>query len=316
MRTLARAALAAALLTAAILPSPAHADGGWIPPAGATIDAGNAAQVAGTRQLPDGRLAVPLRSASPEWLTPELVAAARERPTAAPPSAYPDVPASGYVGIRPGSEMVEPSGCTMNFVFATNSGYAIGTAGHCVEKVGQMVTLLTIAPDSEIPVLVTIGPVLARHDNGPGDDFALVAIPASLNNWVFPTIAGVGGPCGAYTGNGLVQVEIPKLFRGQDTSVELEQVAHYGHGLGVGTGGTPRTGVSLYWDADAFYWDSPAAPGDSGSAVRISTLEAAGDLTHLIVDTKKPGAIVAGTRITKMMQIGGGTLVDSQYCGS
>jgi hypothetical protein len=98
--------------------------------------------------------------------------------------------------------MVSPAGCTMNFVFAKSGKFAIGTAGHCVDKNGQEVVLLTLAPGRGNPVLVKIGTVVARHDNGIGDDFALVAIYPELYPWVSATTAVVGGPCGAYSGSG------------------------------------------------------------------------------------------------------------------
>lgn len=248
-------------------------------------------------------------------MTPELLAAARNGPVPAPAAAIPDVPASGYVGIRPGSEMIAPYGCTMNFVFQSGGTYAIGTAGHCVDSVGQEVTLLTVAPGGANPVIVNVGSVISRAENGIGDDFALVSIRPELQSWVFPTIAQVGGPCGVYGGDGLTDVPVPTIVNGQEPSVEPETVAHYGHGAGVGTGGTARTGVSLYWDATAYYWDSASAPGDSGSPVRVTNLAAAGNLTHLVVDVRKPGAIVAGTRIGRMLAVAGGySVISSPYC--
>jgi hypothetical protein len=285
------------------------------PPAGLPIDASNAVAVPGASHLADGRVAVPLKAAPPDWVTPELLTAARQGPVPAPAAAIADVPASGYVGIRPGSEMIDPSGCTMDFVFQKSGTYAIGTAGHCVDRVGQDVTLLTVAPGGANPVIVTVGSVISRTENGIGNDFALISIKPELQSWVFPTIAQVGGPCGAYTGDGLTDVPLPRVVKGQQPSLEPETVAHYGHGVGVGTGGTARTGVSLYWDTNAYYWDSPSAPGDSGSPVRVTNLAAAGNLTHLVVDLRKPGAVVAGTRIGRILTLANGySLVNSAYC--
>jgi hypothetical protein len=243
-----------------------------------------------------GGYAVPLRAARPDWYTSALasrVAAAPGTPVAAPI----DAPLPGVVGIRPGSWMIEPYGCTMNFVFRKSGAYAIGTAGHCVDGVGQHVVLLTLAPGTNTPVLVDIGTVLVRHNNGIGDDFALVSIRPELYSWVSPTIATVGGPCGAYYGSG------------------PETVWHYGHGLAVGTGGTPRAGVALTWRSDAFGWTGLAIFGDSGSPARVTTLRAAGDLTHLVVDTSWLPSYVAGTRIGKILQIATGwSLANSSLC--
>ena len=240
--------------------------------------------------------AIPLKAASPDWYTPSLQQQVHEA-AGAPVAAPLDAPLPSEVGIRPGSWMIEPYGCTMNFVFTKRGALAIGTAGHCVDKVGQSVVLLTLAPGTNNPVLVDIGTVIAHHDNGVGDDFALVSIRQQLYPWVSATAAVVAGPCGAYYGYG------------------PETVYHYGHGLAIGTGGTPRAGVALTWRADAFGWDSPSIFGDSGSAVRVTDLKAAGDLTHLVVDTRWLPSFVAGTRIGKMLQIAKGwSLLNSPLC--
>lgn len=294
--------------------------GGWIPPAGTATDGVDPAKVAGAYQLDGGGWAVPVRGARPAWATDALLAEAAKRPTPAPAGAVaPDAPLSGYIGIRPGSEMIFPYGCTMNFIFLRNSGYTIGTAGHCVDKVGQPVTLLTIAPGSppsiDNLVLVEIGTVISRTDNGVGDDFALVSIKPELQSWVWPTIPQVGGPCGSYTGDGLTEQRMP--LRRHANLDAGEQIFHYGHGLGIGTGGTARTGHALYWETNAFYWAGSVIFGDSGSAARVGTtsLGAAGDVTHLIIfDPKHLGSTAAGTRIARMEQIAGGALVSSPYC--
>jgi hypothetical protein len=240
--------------------------------------------------------AIELRGARPDWYTPQLeqqVLAAQGQPVAAPL----DAPFPGEVGIRPGSWMISPAGCTMNFVFQKSGAFAIGTAGHCVDKVGESVVLLTVAPGGSNPVLVDVGTVIAKHDNGVGDDFALVSIRPVLYPWVSPTIAVVGGPCGAYYGSG------------------PETVWHYGHGLAIGTGGTPRAGVALTWRTTAFGWDGAAIFGDSGSPVRVTDLKAAGDLTHLVVDTKWLPSFIAGTRIGKILSIAKGwSLANSSLC--
>jgi hypothetical protein len=239
--------------------------------------------------------AVPLKAATPAWFTDELAArvdAANGAPVAAPS----DAPLPGEVGIRPGSWMIAPAGCTMNFVFGSPGSYSIGTAGHC-GKAGDDVVLLTLAPGGANPVLVDLGTVQKSVDGGIGNDFALVSIRAELQSWVSPTIAVVAGPCGSYTGSG------------------PEPVFHYGHGLAVGTGGTPRAGLALKWESTAFGWTGAAAPGDSGSAVRVNTgMQAAGDLTHLVVDTTWLPSYIAGTRMDRILQIAGQPLANSPLC--
>ena len=242
-----------------------------------------------------GGHAVPLKAATPAWFTDELAArvdAANGAPVAAPT----DAPLPGEIGIRPGSWMIAPAGCTMNFVFGSPGSYSIGTAGHC-GKAGEDVVLLTLAPGGANPVLVELGTVQQSVDGGIGNDFALVSIRPELQSWVSPTIAVVAGPCGSYTGSG------------------PEPVFHYGHGLAVGSGGTPRAGLALKWESSAFGWSGAAAPGDSGSAVRVNTgMQAAGDLTHLVVDTTWLPSYIAGTRMSRILQIAGQPLANSPLC--
>ena len=242
-----------------------------------------------------GGHAIPLKAAKPAWFTDELAArvdAANGAPVAAPPEA----PLPGEVGIRPGSWMIAPAGCTMNFVFGSPGSYSIGTAGHC-GNAGEAVTLLTVAPGGANPVLVELGTIQRSVDGGIGNDFGLVSIRPELQSWVSPTIALVLGPCGSYGGAG------------------PEAVFHYGHGLAVGTGGTPRAGLALTWQGSAFGWSGAAAPGDSGSAVRVNTgMQAAGDLTHLVVDTNWLPSYIAGTRMSRILQIAGQPLANSPLC--
>ncbi len=85
--------------------------------------------------------------------------------------------------------------------------------------------------------------------------------------------------------------------------------------MGIGTGGTPRIGVALTWRRDAFGWDGAAIFGDSGSPVRVAGLDAAGNLTHLVVDTKWLPSFIAGTRIGRILQIASGwSLASSSLC--
>jgi hypothetical protein len=283
------------LVVLAALPALAGATAQNTPAVGTAADSVDLSTVSGAVPYGDG-WAIPLEGAKPSWLTPELeqrVLTAEGTPLAAPT----DAPLPSEVGIRPGAWMVSPAGCTMNFVFKKSGAFAIGTAGHCVDKTGEHVILLTLAPGAGNPVLVDIGTVITRHDNDIGDDFALVSIRPALNTWVSGTTALIGGPCGGYYGSG------------------PETVAHYGHGLGIGTGGTPRVGVALTWKSASYGWDGAAIFGDSGSPVRVTDLKAAGNLTHLVVSTKWLPSFIAGTRIGKMLQIANGwALVNSPLC--
>lgn len=293
-RTTVLASLLAATL-AILMAGPGLAGGTLTPALGTEASAVDLSQVKGAAKHGAG-WAVPLRAQQPAWYTDGLAAkvdAANGAPVAAPPQA----PLPSEVGIRPGAWMIEPHGCTMNFIFKKASAFAIGTAGHCTNRIGQEVVLLTVAPGGSNPVLVEVGTVLARQNGGIGNDFALVSIRPQLHAWVDPTTAVIGGPCGAYSGSG------------------PETVAHYGHGLVIGTGGTPRAGVAFKFTANAFGWVGAGIFGDSGSPVRVTNLAAAGNLTHLVVDSKWLPNYIVGTRIGRMLAIASGwTLANSSIC--
>lgn len=222
----------------------------------------------------------------PEWYTPALharVVAAGERGESVPLPPGAEVPASAlaFTGIRPGSWMVFPAWCTMNFVFGSPSDYFIGTAGHCAQT-GETVTVVA-APG----VLMSVGSTVKSVDQGVGNDFALVDVRPAMERHVSPSIAVVGGPTGS---------RAPAL---------RDVVVHVGHGVGVGAGGTARAGVVTWVDAPAYGWDGAAAPGDSGSPVRLATGPAVGNLTHLVVGTRYLPAVIAGTGINRILTIAG-----------
>lgn len=249
-----------------------------------------------------------LRAAEPAWFSKDEKRRVREDDdgvTMAPV----DAPLPGEIGIRPGSWMISPFWCTMNFIFQKGGTLAIGTAGHCIDG-NEPVVLLTLAPSSSVPVLVELGRVLLRRDAGVGKDYALVEIPPEHHDWVFPTLAVVGGPCGVYSEN----TPLP--------------VAHYGHGVGVGTGGTPRAGLGFSladdpgfvrgvdwdWDDDSIVWAGLINGGDSGSGVRVGTMPAVSNLTHGIgITGLEPSALAWGTRVTTITS-SGWQLVNSPIC--
>ncbi len=233
---------------------------------------------------------VELKAAQPDWYTPQLhqrVLAAAERGESVPLPEGVDMPTSGlaFTGIRPGAWIIAPAGCTTNFVFGSSADYYIGTAGHCT-NVGDEVTLVA-APG----VLMNIGTTVKSVNQGVGNDFALIDVRPEMEQYVNPSMAYFGGPTAA----------------GSPQSGDV--VEHSGHGLVVGTGGTPRAGVVVYRGAgdggDAFAWAGAASPGDSGSAVRLANGQAAGDLTHLVVGGEYLPGDVAGTTIARMLQIAG-----------
>jgi hypothetical protein len=271
----------------------------------AAAGAGNAPRIGAT----------PISTAGPAWYDldyhRQVMAAgtqgARLPAAASAKAGAPAVPAAvglASQGIRPGTWLVtvttKPVGfawCSANFVFKSGSTYGLGTAGHCAARdaLGAYpdVTAYVVPPvgSGRLPGFYHIGKFVLSHNNGIGDDFAMIQISPQYNAWMNPTMPVWGGPIGTYTGRGPTVVE------------------HFGHGVVVGTGGTPRAGVAPVWTGNAFGWYGAGTPGDSGSGVRVVTGEAAGDFTHIVIWdptlTFTPGMLV-GTRITKILQIASG----------
>jgi hypothetical protein len=269
--------------------------------------------------LGDGKYALELKAPKPDWYTNRLhrrvVAAAKRGQTVALPARANVKTSLLFAGIRPGAWMISPAGCTMNYVFGsatgnlplkvsgpvvlaakngkrraraqTAGGTYIGTAGHCT-KVGDEVTLIA-APG----VLMNIGRTVKSVNRGIGNDFALVKVRPEMVQFVNPSMAHVGGPTGARD------------------PVFGDPVVHTGHGLVIGTGGTPRPGV-VTWEGgergpevDGYGWDGAAIFGDSGSPVRHADGVAVGNLTHLVVAPDVLPAFIAGTNISRIREIAG-----------
>lgn len=233
----------------------------------------------GSYRRADGSVAVPMRADPPPWLTEEILEKTHEASSRG--MAYDFVAdefvdlgsrAEQYALIRPGAWMVFPAWCTMNFVFGSPGDYHMGTAGHCVSTSGS-VTLLA-APS----LLFDAGVVVDKDSRGVGRDWAIVRIFNPWQDFVDPDTAVIRGPqCGAYTGGVNLFPPVP--------------IKHFGHGLVVGTGGTPRTGVALESTSTTIYFDSVSAPGDSGSPVLVTAGpgvncplgQALAMLTHLVI---------------------------------
>lgn len=234
--------------------------------------------------------AIALKAPAPAWYTPELhkkvLASGIEGvpvPAGATMPGGTAIPASSvaFLGIRPGQFIIVGGGtlCSSNFVFRNGANYAIGTAGHCGE-VGDQVTMIALGN-----VLFNIGTITkSTGDAGIGNDFALISIKPQFNSKVSPSMAHWGGPIGQWTSG------VPLL------------VKHSGHGLGIGTGGTPRLGVGLTW-APSGLWRFAGAinKGDSGSGA-TSQNRAVGNITHIVLTIPPTNA---GTSITRMIQIAG-----------
>lgn len=232
---------------------------------------------------------------APAWATWDLhqrAVAAGTKGVAIPADANIPVSSLAFLGIRPGQLLMlwSPDGgtvsfCTSNFVFSNGSQYFIGMAGHCAQK-GWDVDMLALPFG-----IVNIGQVvLSTGDAGIGNDFGLIAIDPSLNQWVSPSMAHWGGPTGAYTGSGPAVVQ------------------HTGWGLVVGTGGTPRVGLGTTWTPDEWRFIGVINLVDSGSGANVLGGLAAGNITHIAVSVGGDGLVGtgAGTSIQKILRIAAG----------
>ena len=228
---------------------------------------------------------------APSWYTAELhrrVMSAGDLGVPLPVDV--SIPAAGvaYLGIRPGQQIIIGnlnafSLCTSNFVFRSGSSYAIGTAGHC-GSVGQPVSMI-MAPRG----LLNIGTIIqSTGDVGIGNDFALISIKPSLNSLVSPSMAGWGGPNGAYTAS-----KVPLA------------VKHIGWGVGIGAGGTPRIGVGMVKTSNVWGMIGLINKADSGGPANSGDSKALGNITH-IACCQYGVTTAVGTTITRILQIASG----------
>ena len=237
---------------------------------------------------------------------------------------------TGYFGIRPGAWLLtvtskEIGWCSMAHVYGTPGAYQISTAGHC-GKTGDIATAIgALGNRQDVPVLLDFGKYArSTGDAGIGRDWALISISPQYQSLVSPTMPVWGGPIGTYTSQG--EVASVSLLTGKnlvsDPAVNpdpklAQGIVHYGHGTGIGTGGTPRAGSAITWRSNYFAFFGAITPGDSGSASNTvggdnvgDQREAAGINTHIYVDPSlKTGlGIMAGTRATQV----GATLANGQ----
>lgn len=234
---------------------------------------------------------------------------------------------TGFFGIRPGAWLLllndnSVGWCSMAHVFGSPGAYRVSTAGHC-GKVGDVATVVGVV-GNRAPVLLDFGKFTSSTgDAGIGKDWALISVDAAYQSLVTPTMAFWGGPIGMYASTGEV-VSWNPLGRNPVPTLNpnpalVQQIVHYGHGTGIGTGGTPRSGTAITWLPDHFSFFGAITPGDSGSGSNTlsgdavgDNREAAGINTHIYVDPSlKTGlGIMAGTRATLVRaQLANGQLV-------
>jgi len=235
---------------------------------------------------------------------------------------------TGFFGIRPGGWLLLISGgsigwCSFAHVYGSPGNYSISTAGHC-GKVGDVATVVGVVGNRS-PVLMDIGTFSkSTGDGGIGKDWALISVKPEYQHLVTPTMAFWGGPSGMYKKVGEVATFsygrgfVPTVTTTPDPFL-AQQLLHYGHGTGIGAGGTPRSGSSISWRSTYFTFFGAITPGDSGSGTNTLTgdavgaqRQAAGINTHIYLDglqTFKTGTgYLAGTRATLVT----GTLANGQ----
>lgn len=250
------------------------------------------------------------------------------KPQPQPQASNPGVAAfagTGFFGIRPGAWLLyitdESIGwCSAAHVFGAPGSYQVSTAGHC-GKTGDVVSMIGVVGD-DVPVVLDIGRTATSVDGGLGNDYAFIDVYPEYQHLVTPTMAFWGGPRGVYTSQGDVVA-----FEGRrippDTTLNpdpalVQQIVHYGHGTGVGAGGTPRSAAAISWRSDNFMFFGAISPGDSGSGSNTllgdapgDNMEAAGINTHLYIDVlmREGFGIMGGTRTSKIGTPANGQIV-------
>lgn len=237
---------------------------------------------------------------------------------------------SGCLGIRPGSLVLLLNGgsigwCSLAHVYGTAGAYDISTAGHC-GKVGDTATVIAGFGNRAgvlNPILLDFGTFSKSTDGGIGRDWALIDIKSEWQGLVSPTMCFWGGPRGTYTATGsVVGVSVPRNRLVPTISVTpdptlAQSIVHYGHGVALGSGGTPRAGATIHWAPDLYTFWGAISPGDSGSGSNalvddstVETMEAAGINTHIYVDPlmRQGVGVLVGTRATQVTA----TLADGQ----
>lgn len=301
-----------------------HPEGGWAPlelhPTDAQLAAMGLppADVLASRRYPTPTL-VTRDGRSAPVPTSELEAAVQDPVVAA-------YAGTGCLGIRPGAWLLIIDGgsislCSMAHVYGSPGSYDISTAGHCAKRGATASVIAAVGNRDDLfgPVVLDFGKFVKSVDQGLGKDWAMIDIRSEYQNLVSPTMCVWGGPRGIYENTGgTVTVDWNKGEIAVNPDPTLAQpVVHYGHGLGVGTGGTPRAGAAIHWGDTHFMFSGAIAPGDSGSGANTAagdtvgaTMEAAGIITHIYIDPlmRKGVGVMGGTRTTAVR----GTMANGQ----
>ncbi len=234
---------------------------------------------------------------------------------------------TGCFGIRPGALLLNLNEgvaiCSMAHVLGSEGRYKITTAGHCT-KGNDILTVVAAVGDLNGVggvVLFDFGKTAkSTGDGGIGHDSAVISIYSHAQDLVSPTMCVWGGPRGVYDHQGaIISADLGRNWLDPSLSVDpdpnyAQAIVHYGHGLGLGPGGTARAGVSQFWGDKWFAFYGAISPGDSGSGSNTGLGEAVGINTHIIlIDPPRiansMGALMAGTRITAVGDPADGQIV-------
>lgn len=227
---------------------------------------------------------------------------------------------TGCLGIRPGALLLSVTDssigwCSLAHAYGSPGAYDISTAGHC-GNTGDTATVIAgfgNRADATGVVLLDFGRYAhSTGDGGLGRDHALIDIDPAYQSLVTPTMCFWGGPRGRFDSTG----EVATLGFGGNNLLDPEvtvtpspalaqTIVHYGHGTGIGAGGTPRVGEAIAWRSNHFMFTGAINLGDSGSGANTllgdavgDNMEAAGIITHIWVDPlMRDGiGIMGGTR--------------------
>ena len=224
------------------------------------------------------------------------------------PGTGPTVP-----GVQAGTCLVDPHGCSANFVFYngptinvggtlrpaagsaggtglppfTSDGvhWFLGTAGHCLGSgpvLAQVRAPGIYLPGDSTLGIAAIGTAAKKVNGGIGNDFGSILLyPGQLVTPATP----IGGPVGIYD----MGTPAPVNYYGHGYVFEVAQ-------------GKPGGGGAFFPSTSFFTWAGTSLPGDSGSGVMVGAL-AAGDLTHGLGISVVPLPVGYGTRMAKIFSI-------------
>jgi hypothetical protein len=177
-------------------------------------------------------------------------------------SPFSQAPASAAVTIQPGVSIVNETGgqCTTNWVYDGTGSHAgevfIGTAAHCVDAVGEAITMQTGTFGTASQV---IGEV-ALMGSEEGLDYALIRVDPANEGQVSPAMKG--------------HPQIPTGVSTSETAVAGDIVQFSGNGVGFhATAVTQESRVGVLHFNDGVSWSAigPISPGDSGGPVADTT---------------------------------------------